>query len=251
MSVDWFTVAAQIINFLILIWLLKKFLYKPILRAMDNRQKKVKAKLEQAATLAISAETEKKQYLTLQKEVREREKKELRQAQQDADDLRKKLFQEVKAEADDAHVSWQKELAREKVLFSQQASDQVAAQFHHLAQRVFQDLADENFEERIIAHFCTLIANHDTEQEFFGQLQNNAALKVFSAFSLADSSQEMIKQALQLRLAVQPEIHFLQEPKLLGGILLSSDNHKLEWNIHHYLADFQSQLENTLFKDTN
>ena len=218
---------------------------------MDKRQKKVKAELERAATLALSAENEKKQYITLQKEARGREIEKLRQAQQDADDLRKQLFQEVKAEADGAHVSWQKELAREKVLFSQQASDQVAAQFHHLAQRVFQDLADENFEERTAERFCALIANRDTEQEFFGQLQNSDALNVYSAFPLADSSQEMIKQALQLRLAVQPEIHFLLEPKLLGGILLSSDNHKLEWNIQHYLADFQSQLENTLFKDIN
>ncbi len=251
MSVDWFTVGAQIINFLILIWLLKKFLYKPILTAMDNRQKKVKAKLEQAATLAIAAEKEKKQYLTLQKEARERKKEELRQVQQDADDLRKKLFKEVEAEADGAHVRWQKELAREKVLFSKQASAQVAAQFHNLAQRVFQDLADENFEERIVARFCDLIANHDTEQDFFGHLQNNDALKVFSAFPLADSSQEMIKQALRLRLAAQPEVHFLQDPNLFAGILLSSNNHKLEWNIHHYLADFQSQLESALFKDTN
>ena len=46
MSVNWFTVAAQIVNFLILVWLLKKFLYKPVLTAMDKRQKKVRAELE-------------------------------------------------------------------------------------------------------------------------------------------------------------------------------------------------------------
>ncbi len=38
MSIDWFTTGAQIINFLILIWLLKKLLFKPIINAMEQRE---------------------------------------------------------------------------------------------------------------------------------------------------------------------------------------------------------------------
>ena len=65
MSVNWFTVAAQIVNFLILVWLLKRFLYKPVLTVMNKRQQKIKDELEQAATLAKTAEKEKKRYLSL------------------------------------------------------------------------------------------------------------------------------------------------------------------------------------------
>jgi F-type H+-transporting ATPase subunit b len=43
MLIDWFTVAAQIVNFLILVWLLKHFLYKPILDAIDAREKRIAA----------------------------------------------------------------------------------------------------------------------------------------------------------------------------------------------------------------
>ena len=38
MLIDWFTVVAQAANFLVLVWLLKRFLYKPILGAMDARE---------------------------------------------------------------------------------------------------------------------------------------------------------------------------------------------------------------------
>jgi hypothetical protein len=41
MLIDWFTVGAQIVNFLILVWLLKHFLYKPILNAIDAREKRI------------------------------------------------------------------------------------------------------------------------------------------------------------------------------------------------------------------
>ena len=38
MRINRFTVFAQAINFLILVWLLKRFLYKPILHAIDERE---------------------------------------------------------------------------------------------------------------------------------------------------------------------------------------------------------------------
>ena len=50
MLIDWFTVAAQAVNFLILVWLLKRFLYKPILGAMDAREQRIASRLRQAET---------------------------------------------------------------------------------------------------------------------------------------------------------------------------------------------------------
>ena len=41
MLIDWFTVGAQVLNFLILVWLLKRFLYRPILHAIDAREQRI------------------------------------------------------------------------------------------------------------------------------------------------------------------------------------------------------------------
>src|ERR1035437_8882170 len=48
MLIDWFTVIAQVINFLILVWLLKRFLYRPILDAIDAREKRIAKELAEA-----------------------------------------------------------------------------------------------------------------------------------------------------------------------------------------------------------
>ncbi len=48
MAIDWITVSAQIVNFLILVWLLKHFLYQPIIRAMDRREQRVSERLNEA-----------------------------------------------------------------------------------------------------------------------------------------------------------------------------------------------------------
>ena len=48
MLIDWFTIAAQALNFLILVWLMKRFLYKPILNAIDAREKRIATELADA-----------------------------------------------------------------------------------------------------------------------------------------------------------------------------------------------------------
>ena len=48
MKINWFTVIAQVINFLILVWLMKRYLYKPVLNAIDEREKKIAAQLADA-----------------------------------------------------------------------------------------------------------------------------------------------------------------------------------------------------------
>ncbi|MFQ3186924.1 MAG: F-type H+-transporting ATPase subunit b, partial [Marinomonas primoryensis] len=48
MLIDWFTVIAQLINFLVLVWLLKRFLYRPILNAIDAREKRIADELADA-----------------------------------------------------------------------------------------------------------------------------------------------------------------------------------------------------------
>ena len=48
MLIDWFTVIAQIINFIVLVWLLKRFLFKPVLKAVEERQTKVSQQISEA-----------------------------------------------------------------------------------------------------------------------------------------------------------------------------------------------------------
>ncbi len=75
MLIDWFTVVAQIVNFLVLVWLLKRFLYKPILNAIDAREKRIASQVlkaqetEEVAKKERDAYQQKNEDLEKQKEV--------------------------------------------------------------------------------------------------------------------------------------------------------------------------------------
>lgn len=55
MLIDWFTLIAQLVNFLILAWLLKRFLYHPIVAALDAREKKIASELQHATMVEDEA----------------------------------------------------------------------------------------------------------------------------------------------------------------------------------------------------
>ena len=62
MLIDWFTVIAQIINFLVLVALLKRFLYGRIIKAMDQREEKIAFRLADAERKRNEAEQEAQAY---------------------------------------------------------------------------------------------------------------------------------------------------------------------------------------------
>ena len=62
MLIDWFTIGAQALNFLILVWLMRRFLYKPILHAIDDREQGIARELAEADKKKGDAEKEREQF---------------------------------------------------------------------------------------------------------------------------------------------------------------------------------------------
>src|SRR5271167_2399794 len=62
MLIDWFTVGGQALNFIILVWLLKRFLYKPILDAVNAREKKIAAELADADAKRAEAKKDRDEF---------------------------------------------------------------------------------------------------------------------------------------------------------------------------------------------
>lgn len=122
--------AAQVVNFLILLFILKKFLYKPILKVLDERKKRI------ADSLKNAEEIEKRLLLTQQ----EREKildeadksaqKMLDETKKEIEILRTEMMQQAKGQADDiilkSHNQAQAEIEKMKQELMENIADIVA-----------------------------------------------------------------------------------------------------------------------------
>src|ERR1039458_5722970 len=100
MLIDWFTVGAQAINFIILVWLLKRFLYKPILDAVDAREKRVATELADADAKKAEAKKERDEFQHKNAEFDQQRAALLSKATQDAKAERQRLLGEARQAAD-------------------------------------------------------------------------------------------------------------------------------------------------------
>ncbi len=100
MPIDWFTVIAQVINFLILVWLLKRFLYKPILHAIDEREKGIATQLAQAEAKKAEAQQERDDFQHKNEAFDQERAALLKKATDEAQAERQRLLDEARKDAD-------------------------------------------------------------------------------------------------------------------------------------------------------
>ena len=100
MSIDWFTFTAQVINFLVLVGLLRHFLYGPVVRAMQAREQKVTQRLTDAETAKAEANQQRVE-LEKQSQLLQEQRDDLStKAKTEADSERQRLIAEARKEAD-------------------------------------------------------------------------------------------------------------------------------------------------------
>src|SRR5450755_417344 len=100
MLIDWFTIGAQALNFLILVWLLKRFLYKPILHAIDAREKRIAAELADADAKKAEAKKDRDEFQHKIEEFDQQRAALLSKATDEAKAVRQRLLDEARKAAD-------------------------------------------------------------------------------------------------------------------------------------------------------
>ncbi len=115
--------AAQIVNFLVIAYIFKRFLYKPILSTLDKRNAAIKKGLKdaEAATAALEkAETDRDELL--RKAGLESEKM-MTEAKNQATEAREKMMSDTKADLEKMMKETQEQIALERENFKKEAKD--------------------------------------------------------------------------------------------------------------------------------
>lgn len=99
MLFDWFTVCAQLFNFLLLVWLLKRFLYRPILDAIATREQRIAAQLQDAEQQKTAGRLEREEYQRKNEVLDEQREALVSAATDEAKRERLRLLEVVRTEA--------------------------------------------------------------------------------------------------------------------------------------------------------
>jgi F-type H+-transporting ATPase subunit b len=243
--IDWFTFIAQIINFLILVLLLRRFLYGPIMNAMAERERKIADRLTQAEEQRAAAAAEIETYR--QKNVNfEQEREQLiRDAQTEVSDRRKAWLQEARTEVNDTRTYWQKALAEEKESFLQMVRQQAGQQTYQVIRRALTDLADADLEAQIVQVFLARLAalpDADIRAIREALQADRAALTLNSGFELDTTQRQTLRNAILSQFGAGQAIQVRMNPELICGLELAAPGHKVAWSLASYLDELEEAL---------
>jgi len=241
MQLDWTTFFLEILNFLILVWLLSRFFYRPVMNIIDERRENIKKQMDQAQQARTDAETLKQKYETRVLEW-EKEKSAARAELHEAiAKERRQLMLQLQEELDDERhkedVINQRRLETERRKNERQALEQGAAFSAHLLAR----LASRELENAIAELFVEDLTNLPGEQQqmlksTYGD--SKTAVSIYSAYPLANRLQEQVEKSLSKLLGGAAQYQYRQDPSLVAGLRVVIGSRLLQATIRDELKYF-------------
>jgi len=242
MLIDWFTVGAQALNFLLLVWLMKRFLYKPILHAIDAREKRIAAELADADAKRSEAQKEREEFQHKNEQFEQQRAALLSQATDEAKAEHQRLLDEARRAADALSANRQETLRNNAHNLNQAISRRTQQEVFAIARKALTDLATTSLEERLVEVFTRRLRTMDGQAKaVLAEALRTASdpALVRSAFDLPAEQRAAIQNALNETFSAEIHVRFESAPDLVSGIELITNGQKVAWSIADYLASLE------------
>jgi F-type H+-transporting ATPase subunit b len=238
MLIDWFTVGAQVLNFLVLVWLMKRFLYKPVQDAIAAREKHVADELADADARKADADRDRDDFQRKNADFDRDRAALFATATSDANADRQRLGDAARTAAAALAVKRQETLASDALRLSASVRDRTVQEVFAIARRTLADLASTSLEAAacdVFAQRLRALAGEDRDGLGAALKSGNGPALVRSAFPLAQPQRDTVQHAINETFSMDAALNFEVAPNLVGGIELSAQGHKFAWSISGYL----------------
>lgn len=250
MQIDWITFVAEIINLLVLVWLLKRFLYAPINNIIQQRQSEINEKIESANSLHRQAESE-FQTLELEKNAFE---KSLQTRQNDlTKELsieRKETLSKIKQEASLLKHQLQSEIKLQNENLKSELGQYISRDFLRITGKIITELTDATPMERVLNLFYKklIILNNSEKNKIKKAILNQKVITIYSSDTLSEKHQRDMSRFLRsfFEISLKTKFQYQVAPALILGIEIRIQDIGIDWTIKNYLDELEQGLDNLL-----
>lgn len=249
----WFTIAAQIVNFLILVALLKYFLYGRIVDAMRRREESIAERWNSAEQREAELQQELESARQKKQELEQQREKMMEEAREEVVNYREKLADKARQEAEDARSRWQESLEEETDAFLKDLRKRSTEQILAVVRKVLKDLSDAELEQRIVHTFLEQLDELSREEQ--DKIQNSLAggdsqALIQTAFEQPDELKDQLNSKLKDRFGEELQVRYEHSDDLICGIALQTDSHKVAWDLGDYLHHLEDEIRQALEEET-
>lgn len=248
MLIDWFTVVAQIVNFVILLVALKYVLYDRVLEAMERRRQDFAEREAETERLQEEAEEEASRLEEQRREIEANWEDMIDEARREADERRRELLEEARAEVEQQEQQWRDSIrAKQDQLLSelQQSTGQQAAA---ITRRALSDLANADLEGGMVDEFVDRLeeltkATGGEVVQALRDEERDEPVRVRTSFELTDDQRDEIRRTLRkLTEDGQREVEWERDSDLIAGVVVQIGARSIGWTIDSYLDSLRESF---------
>lgn len=241
MQLDWLTFALEMVNFVVLAWVLSRVLYKPVRAAIERRQAEARAMVasaEQARAEAMELDARYRARLAEWERAHEQRRAALAAELAEERERRvRRLDEELRAEREAEAI----ERARHAEAERRRAEEEAIRLGAAFAARLFGALAGPELHARIVARFSDELPRFS--EEALRGLRADGAVEVRSAYPLDDAARRRLGRALDAALRAHVELQVREAPELICGIEVRVGGAALQANLARELSFFADAAE--------
>ncbi|MGF1579275.1 MAG: hypothetical protein ACFCD0_07910 [Gemmataceae bacterium] len=246
---NWITVIFQVINFLVLVWLLQRFLYRPIISAMEKREKGLASEWDAAREKQRLAAETRSSFEAKQAELEHRREEFLAKSRTEADELKVELAEKARREIEELRQRWAESLVEQKDSFLQEVRQLTAEGACRVAREALADMAKTPLESRVSELLVEKLQELPSETiDELSRLTRDAQgrIRIRSSAELPESTRNHLTTAVQQHISGVQAIEFETEEEITCGIELLTNSHKLSWTLDSYVDGIEERLEDLL-----
>jgi len=247
--IDWFTVGAQVVNFLVLVVVLKLVLFDRIVEAMDRREADIAARISDAEEREAEAGEQAASYRARKRELDQQSEQRLEEAEAAAAVRRAELVDEAREHVDELRAGLEDALRRERVHFLEEVRRRTGEQVCTISRRALRDLADADLESQVV-HVA--MARLDTDRERLRPLveehaDGGARVAVRTAFELGEDLAGQLVSAVADRLGCDvSDVALARDQELMCGLEIRVGGWSVGWSVDGYLDAVADELDSLL-----
>ena len=240
MHFDWGTFLLEVLNFFVLLWILRRFLYQPILGVIAARQQKINDLLEDARQRQAEADAARQDFAARLAHWEQEKAQARHELTRDIAAERQRRLADVEQEAEEARARRHAREEQDRLECQRLGEQQALALGGRFVSRLLGRVASPELEQRLIAAMLADLSGlPPADIERVRAALREDGLEIISAFPLPVQARDALMAALAQRLGELPTPVFRENPDLLAGLRLHAGSWVLAANLRDELKFFR------------
>ena len=245
MNFDWWSFALQTINFAILVWLLHRFLYRPVLRLIEARRSEIDKQFINVKAAQDEVKSQAAEIKAERAKIGAEREQAIKTATQQAEGLARARKAQAEKEAAALMDGARKTLANEREQALTEARRSALDLAAQMTRRLIESMPIEKRADAwldLIEKYFDHLPEHERSM-LIAQLAGEAAVTVLTATPLPEASKQAWREGLRKILGDEAAIDFAMDLQLIAGVELHFPQAILRFSLQGTLSSLRSELE--------